>query len=378
MSSTALNRTGVSVLQNKSGSSVAQGDTVIINTAAASSFTTTTTSGFVNGLIGVVLEPNGIANDDYGLVAFGTWIPKINLNTAATVGQFIKHHSVAKQGTPHSSPMVAGDFAIALEASATPKALLFGSINQGSGGGSLTNSNIAPTTSNINASVNTRHFADVSGMTADRNFVLPAGAIGDEIELNITVGDTEFEFIVIGDTGITINGGSSATEWSRLFITGESVRLIADSTTSWRVVHDGRKPCIGLLHLSAADTTNTAGAPTTPTWDTKTVDRGEIGDTTNFQFNIRRAGYYRISGSYLPNSAISDQNYMYVAVKQNGTIVLDTILYASGNNVFSAPLSPKDVLCAVGDALLYQYQTQQADKGILNDTRSFFQVEEVF
>ena len=140
MPNTLLNRTGVSVLQNKSGSSVAQGDTVIINTAAASSFTTTTTSGFVNGLIGVVLEPNGIANDAYGLVAFGTWIPKINLNTAATIGQFIKHHSVAKQGTPHDAPMVAGDFAIALEASATPKALLLGSIYQGAAAGAPTES----------------------------------------------------------------------------------------------------------------------------------------------------------------------------------------------------------------------------------------------
>lgn len=131
MPNTALNRTGVAVLVNKSGGSVAQGDTVVVDTANANAFTTTTTSGFVNGLIGVVLEPNGIANNASGLVAFGTWIPKINLNTAATIGQFVKHHSVAKQGTPHSAPMVAGDFAVALEASATPKAMLLGSIFQG-------------------------------------------------------------------------------------------------------------------------------------------------------------------------------------------------------------------------------------------------------
>lgn len=131
---TALNRTGVALLTNKSGGSVAQGDVVIVDTANASAFTTTTTAGFVNGLIGVVIEPNGIANNSLGLVAFGIWSPKINLNTAATIGQFIKHHSVAKQGTPHSSPMVAGDFAIALEASATPAGLLLGSIFQGGGG----------------------------------------------------------------------------------------------------------------------------------------------------------------------------------------------------------------------------------------------------
>ena len=126
---TALNRTGVALLTNKSGGSVAKGDTVIVDSANASAFTTTATAGFVNGQIGVVLET--IANNGKGMVAFGVWIPQINLNTAATIGQFIKHHSVAKQGTPHSAPMQAGDFAIALEASATPKALLFGSVFQG-------------------------------------------------------------------------------------------------------------------------------------------------------------------------------------------------------------------------------------------------------
>src|ERR671923_343502 len=126
MANTALNRTGVALLTNKSGGSVAQGDVVIVDTANASAFTTTTTGAFVNGQIGVVLEPNGIANNAPGLVAFSGWIPKINLNTAATIGQLLKTHTVAKQATPHSAPLVAGDFAIALEASATPKALLFG------------------------------------------------------------------------------------------------------------------------------------------------------------------------------------------------------------------------------------------------------------
>jgi hypothetical protein len=248
----------------------------------------------------------------------------------------------------------------------------------GSGGGSLTNNNISPTTANVTAVVNNRYFANVSGLTANRNFVIPAGAVGDIIELNIKTGDDTYALIVIGDTGISINGGSTATEWSRLFITSESVQLIADTTSNWQVVVDKRKPCIGVLHLSAADTTNTAATLTTPTWDTKTVDQGEMGDTTNFRFNVRRAGYYRISGSYLPNASITDQNYVYLAVKQNAAVVADTILYAPVATQFSVPLSPRTVLCAVGDTLLYQYQPQQANKGIANDTRSFFQVEEVF
>jgi len=128
---TALNRTGVVRLTNKSGITAAQGAVVVVDTANASAFTTTTTSGFVNGFVGVVIEPAGIANNASGLVAFGIYIPKLVLNTAATIGQFIKTHTVAGQGTPHSAPAVAGDFAIALTASATPEAILFGMPNQG-------------------------------------------------------------------------------------------------------------------------------------------------------------------------------------------------------------------------------------------------------
>ena len=78
---------------------------------------------------------------------------------------------------------------------------------QSAGGGStITNSAITPTTTNVTAAVNTRYFADISGLTADRNFVLPVGTAGDEIELNITTGDDTYELVIIGNTGISING----------------------------------------------------------------------------------------------------------------------------------------------------------------------------
>jgi len=133
MANTALNRTVVALLTNKSGGALAYGDVVVISTATASAFTTTTTAGYTTTSIGVIVEPNGIANDASGMVAVGGWVPKVNLNTAATLGQFIKTHTVAGQGTPHSV-LTNGDFCYALEASATPKAILFG----GPSGGGLT------------------------------------------------------------------------------------------------------------------------------------------------------------------------------------------------------------------------------------------------
>jgi len=138
MSNTALNRTTQAILTNKSGGNLNYGDVVVLDNTNDNGFTTTTSAGLSTRGIGVILEPNGIANNASGMVAVGGWCPKINLNTSATDGQFIKTHTVAGQGTPHASPQVEGDFAVALTASATPSAILFGSPNGPSSGGSGT------------------------------------------------------------------------------------------------------------------------------------------------------------------------------------------------------------------------------------------------
>jgi hypothetical protein len=138
MPNTALNRTTVALLTNKSGGALVYGDVVILDNTNANGFTTTTTAGLSTRGMGVIIEPNGIVNNATGLVALGGWVPKVNLNTAATIGQFIKSHTVAGQATPHSSPQVEGDFGIALEASATPAAILFSSPNGPLAGGAGT------------------------------------------------------------------------------------------------------------------------------------------------------------------------------------------------------------------------------------------------
>ncbi len=138
MPNTALNRTTQVLLTNKSGGAVAYGDVVVLDNTNANGFTTTTTAGLSTRGLGVILEPLGIANNASGMVAIGGWCPQVNLNTAAAVGQFIKTHTVAGQGTPHASPQVEGDFAVALSASATPAANLFGSPNGPLSGGNVT------------------------------------------------------------------------------------------------------------------------------------------------------------------------------------------------------------------------------------------------
>lgn len=131
-----LNRTTVLYLTNKSGGTVSKGDTVIIDSANNQSFTTTTTSGYVNGVVGVVLDAT-IANNTVGAIAVAGWIPQINLSSSASLNDLFKTHTVAKQSVPHAAPAVSGDFGQVLSSGTMPPAILF-TVNQGGSGGGRT------------------------------------------------------------------------------------------------------------------------------------------------------------------------------------------------------------------------------------------------
>jgi hypothetical protein len=158
---TAINRSQVGLLTNKSGGSVAQGDVVIVDSANASAFTTTTTGAFIDGMIGVVMEPNGIASDAQGMVAFGGWVPKINLSGSASLGDVFKTHTAAKQAVRHNPPLVAGDFGIVLGTGTTPAAWLFNLINQGGAVGE-TNTGWVQLASSVLGSDGTFSFASIA------------------------------------------------------------------------------------------------------------------------------------------------------------------------------------------------------------------------
>lgn len=230
----------------------------------------------------------------------------------------------------------------------------------------------------FSAVVGNAYFFDISGLPGDVNFTLPSGEVGDRISVHITTGDDTYELIIKGDTGVSINGGSTATEWSRLFISGESVKLVLTTTSNWQVEHDGRIPCHGRLELSAAETTNGAGTETTPTWDTAAIDDGNICDLTNFRFNIRRAGKYAVSGGARPNSAPGDQQYILTAVYQGATQVHFALARQSGTLTGpSADMPSRSIVCAIGDAIVYKWATQEANKGLLNTAGTFFELREV-
>lgn len=122
----ALNRTTVVLLTNKSGGDLEFGDVVIVD-ADANAFTTTTESGFSDGIVGVIVEKNGIADDNVGRVATCGYVKQINLSASASFADLVKAHTVAGQGVPHAAPRIEGDFAQVLENSSEPAAILFGS-----------------------------------------------------------------------------------------------------------------------------------------------------------------------------------------------------------------------------------------------------------
>lgn len=216
-------------------------------------------------------------------------------------------------------------------------------ISGGGGGGAagLANSNISPTTANVTAAVNTRYFADVSGLTANRNFTLPTATIGDEIALNIKVGDgdvigTDFALIIIGDTGIKINGGSTATAWRKVWKTGDRVRLIADAADDWIVVQDGRVRPRGLSEASSA----------TPTINT---DSSDIHRVTALAENITSVTT-NLSGTPTHGQKLQ------VEITDNGTAL--AIAWGASFASFAATLPTTTVL---GKLLRVFFQWDSAD-----------------
>lgn len=135
MPNTALNRTEVALLTNKSGGSVARGDTVILSSGTASAFTTTTSANYEDDIVAVVFEPNGIANDAIGLVALAGYVPLITLASSASLGDYVYTHTVAKQAQ-RSGTKSAGAFGQVLATGTSPAAILFGGLPKQTGAAS--------------------------------------------------------------------------------------------------------------------------------------------------------------------------------------------------------------------------------------------------
>lgn len=123
MTNTMLNVTGVMVLTNQAGMALTFGDVVVPDPANDLAFITTTDPDYA-GLVGVVIDPGGIADGERGVIAFSGYAPQVNLiNTAARLDYLTTSASPGK-GMAVSS--AANPFGLAWTSASDPEAYLFG------------------------------------------------------------------------------------------------------------------------------------------------------------------------------------------------------------------------------------------------------------
>lgn len=185
-----LGRVECAVLQNKTGGTLAQGDVVIIDLSNAKGVSVTNVLKYIGSRIGVVLEVSGIADDEWGLIAFSGVIPKLNLNGSASIGDWVTTSTTNKQGHPHTGIAPQGAFAQVLESGTSPSALLLGHQVTVDGGGVF----FAPT--------------GLTGATATSRYV-GSTALGAPVSGTFSTGDW-----VIDQTGVIwvcISGGTPGT-----------------------------------------------------------------------------------------------------------------------------------------------------------------------
>jgi hypothetical protein len=269
-------------------------------------------------------------------------------------------------------------------------ASLLGSGDIAISSGSLTTVTI--TDAAVAMTANRRYQGSIAAFTADRNYTLPAGTAGDVIEVQITTGDDLYELILLGASGVSINGGSAATEWSRLFISNELVQFYCFATNDWRVVVDGRIPCRLSRSLSVSKTLTNMTWSTAVDYATIGVDIGNIGTPTG-KATIRRAGVYlvAVSGSLTSSSSStaslgSEAFYFQFTLTKNGTVFTGTgvvtsrTFSGSGISDNTYPLASNSVegSLAAGDVIEANlYQDTGGTAYIINTSVDFWYLREV-
>jgi hypothetical protein len=147
---------------------------------------------------------------------------------------------------------------------------------------------VAITDEAVAMTANRRYVGSIAGFTADRSYTLPEGVAGQVIEVQLTSGDDAYELILLGTSGVSINGGVAATEWSRLFISGEFVRFRCIATNDWRVEIDARK----FETVQRIGTSTSAFANSTWTKLPLNLESGDSGFSGTNEIVVRRAGMF--------------------------------------------------------------------------------------
>lgn len=176
------------------------------------------------------------------------------------------------------------------------------------------------TTADATVAVGHNHRLTIAGLTANVNFELPASsAIGSRVRVHIVDGDADYAVILKGATGVTINGGTAAAEWSRLFIANEFVEFLLVGANAWVVVNDGRIPSIAVGYRTAQKTLNYSDQRLV--LDNSAFDNANLLDTSAGVFTLRRAGacYYRMRAHSVSAWIINSSSDYVFSVRRNST-----------------------------------------------------------
>jgi hypothetical protein len=249
--------------------------------------------------------------------------------------------------------------------------------------------NVTGTDADTTMAVGQMYVVDMSGWaTADRTYTLPATAkAGDRIGIMVTAGNASYELIIKPNTGDTINGGSAAAEWSRLFITGETVILRCVTANSAWVVESAT----GMDRYAFSVYQSGNGATSQQTLDTAAFDPlianvlntvgfdygSSLGGSTTADktFTARRAGVFTLGGICI----VGDATTTLADKKRISAITVNSAQWVVGrgyNNLdngvagFSGSVTLR---LAVGDVVKFSaYAEEAGTKVASNDYFSSF------
>jgi hypothetical protein len=244
----------------------------------------------------------------------------------------------------------------------------------------LTRVTAALTTGNLTATVNAHHVLTISGMTAARSFVIPAGtAEGDLISwecITAAPATAGYEMVLIGDTDVTLMLAGTDREATadgafRYLIAGETGTLRWDATASkWRLIVDGRIACVCSLGLS----TSADGEPETTTFYAPTdyggawtsiSDNASMGVTASGTINIRRGGKQIAQVKGFNKDAVSAAGISYATALLNAasaTVIIASSVSAGTYTVTTGVVAP--VTLAAGSIVKFHYYLGGGTAGV--------------
>ena len=248
---------------------------------------------------------------------------------------------------------------------------------------------VAGTDADTAMAVGNMYVVDMSAWaTADRTYTLPAdAAVGDRIGIMVTSGNASYELIIKPGASDTINGGSAAAEWSRLFITGEVVILRCVTANSAWVVEYAYG--MDAYRFSLRQNGNATGQQTLATSTLDPIE-GDVLNTTIYNvgssvtnvgsaadvtFTARRAGNYLFGGLVIQSGGAAAANKKVITgLVVNGDTTDGLFILSRGFNNINGGVAgfggAAEMRLAVGDTVVLVSFAEEASTAI-NQTDNY-------